>query len=226
MSSSWKAALVSVLTSGAMLACAPSEASKQEVADATVMPAQSNQPRGTLALKLVVAPQGNEARYRVREQLLGLDFPNDAVGVTNGITGGIGFDDQGNVLPAESKIVVDVTKLSSDRERRDGYVQRRLLETELHPTVVLVPRAVKGVRLPLPKNGAVELELAGDLTVRGVTRPTTWRGEAQFNGNRITGRVATTFKFADFALEKPKVRSVLSVEDDINLEYDFALISN
>jgi len=35
-----------------------------------------------------LAPAGNEARYRVREQLAGVDLPNDAVGVTsaNGMT--------------------------------------------------------------------------------------------------------------------------------------------
>ena len=42
----------------------------------------------TDGLQLVVAPEGNEVRYRVREQLAGFDLPNDAVGATGHVTGG------------------------------------------------------------------------------------------------------------------------------------------
>ena len=223
MARKWAAAIAAVLTGGAVLACAPSEASNHKTEGATTAAVQPAAASGAVAVKLTVAPQGNEARYRIREQLFGVDFPNDAVGATSDITGAIAFDAKGNVVPAESKIVVDVTALKSDKDRRDGYVQRNTLQTAQYPTVVLVPTSMKGVKLPLPKNGTVNFELTGDLTVRGVTKPTTWRGQAKFENGKITGNVATTFTFADFQMEKPKVRSVLSVEDDIKLEYDFAV---
>src|SRR5688572_12018089 len=54
--------------------------------------------------RLVLAATGNEARYRVREQLAGVDFPNDAVGVTSAITGEIVLDDAGKVIPSRSRI--------------------------------------------------------------------------------------------------------------------------
>ena len=219
----WAAAIAAVLTGGAVMACAPGEASNQKTEAVVSTAVQPPRTTGAVAVKLTVAPQGNEARYRIREQLFGVDFPNDAVGVTNNITGAIALDAKGNVVPAESKIVVDVTGLKSDKDRRDGYVQRNTLQTTQYPTVVLVPTAVKGVKLPLPKIGTVNFELTGDLTVRGVTKPTTWRGQAKFENGKVTGNVATTFTFADFQMEKPKVRSVLSVEDDIKLEYDFTV---
>ena len=223
MTRKWAVAIAAVLTGGAVLACAPTEASNRKADVATTTAVQPSSKAGTATVKLTIAPQGNEARYRIREQLLGVDFPNDAVGATSNITGAIAFDAKGNVVPGESKIVVDVTGLKSDKDRRDGYVQRNTLKTEQFPTVVLVPTAVKGVKLPLPKNGTLNFELTGDLTVRGVTRPTTWRGLAKFENGKITGNVATTFTFADFQMEKPKVRSVLSVEDDIKLEYQYEL---
>jgi polyisoprenoid-binding protein YceI len=224
MSSKWAAAIAAVLTGGAVVACAPSEASNQKNAAVATAVIESSRPAGDVALKLTVAPQDNEARYRVREQLFGVDFPNDAVGVTSNIAGAIAFDAKGNVVTDQSKIVVNVTGLKSDKERRDGFVQRNTLETAQHPTVTLVPTSVKGVRLPLPKTGTVAFELTGDLTVRGVTRPTTWKGEAKFENGKVSGSAATTFTFTDFGITKPKVRSVLSVEDDIKLEYDFALV--
>ena len=177
------------------------------------------------ALRFVVAPSGNEARYRVREQLVGRDLPNDAVGATSGVTGAISVDAKGNVLPGESKFVVDVSALKSDKDRRDGYVRRRLLETDSFPTVTLVPKTVRGLPAKLPAAAATgTFELTGDLTVHGVTRPTTWRGTARYENGTITGTASTGFTFAEFGLTQPRVPVVLSVADTIRLEYDFTLV--
>jgi polyisoprenoid-binding protein YceI len=177
-------------------------------------------------LRFVLAPTGNAARYRVREQLAGFDFPNDAVGATSDITGAIVLGADGKVVRGESKFVVDLTKLKSDRERRDGYLQRRTLETEKYPTVELVPTELRGLPIPLPTSGERTFDLLGDLTIRGTTRPTTWRVTATFDRGRIAGSAATAFTFADFEIAQPKVASVLSVSDTIRLEYDFVLEKN
>lgn len=176
------------------------------------------------ALELVVAPEGNEARYRIREQLVGLDLPNDAVGATSGVTGGIAFDAAGKVVPSASKFVVNVASLKSDKDRRDGYVRGRILQTQENPTVELSPTAVRGIGLPLPTSGSRTFEVLGDLTVRGVTKPTTWQVTATFDAGRVAGTAATTFTFAEFGLTQPRVPVVLSVADSIRLEYTFSLV--
>jgi polyisoprenoid-binding protein YceI len=172
----------------------------------------------------VVAPEGNEVRYRVREQLAGFDLPNDAVGTTSQVTGGIAFDAKGKIVPASSKFVVNVTTLKSDKDRRDGYVRGRILETNQFPTVELAPTALEGLTLPVPTSGTKTFQVVGDLTVHGVTKPTTWQVDAKFDGNRVTGTAATTFLFSDFGLNQPRVPVVLSVADSIKLEYTFALV--
>ncbi len=174
-------------------------------------------------LRLVVAGEGNEARYRVREQLVHVDLPNDAVGVTHGVTGGIVLDSAGRIVPAESRFVVDVTQLASDRDRRDRYVQHRTLETAQYPSVQFVPKELRGLPSPLPTSGNASFDVIGDLTVRGVTRPVTWHVDAKLAQGRITGTGSTAFTFADFDLPRPRVPVVLSVADTIHLEYDFAL---
>ena len=183
---------------------------------------QVTRPKGTL--HFVAAPQGNAARYFVREQLAGISFPSDAVGVTDGVTGEITVDDEGHVVPGDSKFVVDITKLKSDRDRRDGFIQHRTLETDKYPTVTLVPKELEGIATPLPDSGRTAFTLLGDLTIHGVTRPTTWTVTAFFRGGQIRGTAATGFTFADFQLDKPKVGAVLSVADSIHLAYDFALV--
>jgi polyisoprenoid-binding protein YceI len=174
--------------------------------------------------RYVVAPSGNEARYRVREQLLHHDLPNDAIGKTSAISGGITIAADGAIDTAASRITIDVTSLKSDQERRDGYIQHRTLETEQYPTVVFVPRSVSGAKVPLPASGDQSFDVAGLLTVHGVTRPTVWHVKAKSSGNDVTGSGWTQFTFSDISLAQPHLPVLLSVADTIKLEYDFHLV--
>lgn len=173
--------------------------------------------------RLTLAPNGNEARYRVREQLAGIDFPNDAVGSTSALSGEIVLDAAGAVIPARSTITVDLRTLKSDKDRRDGYLQRRTLETEQYPHAVLQVTGMQGLPVPLPTTGRLSFSLLGNLTIRGTTRPTTWAVTATATPTGYTGTATTTFTFAEMGLTKPRVASVLSVEDAITLEYDFTI---
>jgi polyisoprenoid-binding protein YceI len=175
-------------------------------------------------VRYVVAPQGNEARYLVREQLMGVDFPNDAVGKTSRVEGRITIAPNGTIVRDESRFTIDLASLTSDRDRRDNYLRGRTLQTSQYPSAVFVPTAIRSLKLPLPKSGDLKFELVGDLTIRGVTRSVTWTVTGKSASGSLTGEARTGFKFADFELEKPRVRSVLSVEDDIRLEYTFLLV--
>lgn len=181
-------------------------------------------PSSAAAITYVTAPTGNAARYRVREQLVGLDLPNDAIGETKAVTGTIAADSKGNIIPAESKFVIDVTNLVSDKQRRDGFVRGRVLETQQYPTVTFVPSSIKGLKAPVPKTGSRTFDVTGNLTVRSVTKPTTWRVTAQFNGDHVTGSAKTGFTFTDFSIDQPRVPVVLSVADSIHLELDFDMV--
>jgi polyisoprenoid-binding protein YceI len=177
-----------------------------------------------VALRLTVAPTGSAARYRVREQLVSLDLPNDAVGETKSVTGAIAFDSEGKVLRDASKFTVDAGTFVSDRDRRDRFVRGELLEAQRFPTVTMVPTMVTGVSFPLPTSGSRSVQIAGDLTVRGVTRPTVWKGTAQFSSGNVAVAAATAFTFDDFQIEQPSVPVLLSVADTIRLEINLNLV--
>src|SRR6476659_9512568 len=138
-------------------------------------------------IRFTIGTTGNEARYRVREQLMGKDLPNDAVGATSAITGSILAYPDGRIVKDSSKIVIDVRTLKSDQSRRDGFLQRRTLETEKYPTVELVPTEIRGVSGKVPASGEVTFQLLGDLTVHGVTRPTVWNVKARQEGQDFVG---------------------------------------
>jgi len=211
------------------IACSPGDAETAFADSLTprVPAAQASTTTGSAqsaALRLVLAPTGNAARYRVRERLVGADLPNDAIGETKALTGAIEFDASGKVIAQSSKFTVDAATFVSDKDRRDGYVRRRLLDATQYPSVVLVPTGVSGIALPLPTSGTRPFEMTADLTVRGVTRPTTWKGSAQFQNGQVTGSAATAFTFADIKMEQPRVPVLLSVADTIRLEIDFNLV--
>ncbi len=188
--------------------------------------AQSRRPSPPAAakpdvLRFVVASTGNEARYRVREQLVGFDLPNDAVGVTKDIAGKLVVGRDGKILRDSSRIVIQVTSLKSDKTRRDGYVQRNILETAKYPQVEFVPATFEGLSEPIAPGATKTFTVIGDLTVHGTTHPTMWQVTAHADGADVVGSAATVFTFKDLGLDQPKVPVLLSVADSIKLEYDF-----
>ena len=175
--------------------------------------------------RFMVAAEGNEARYRVREQLVGFDLPNDAVGKTTKVQGGILIGADGKFVRDSSKFTVDLASLQSDQDRRDNFIRRNTLQTEQFGTAVFVPTSATGLPAVLPATGETTFQLIGDLTIRGVTKPATWQVKAKRGpAGEVTGTATTDFKFADFNMTIPKVGRVLSVDDKITLEYDFKLV--
>jgi polyisoprenoid-binding protein YceI len=192
-------------------------------------PAPARQPSSApfnAAIRLETASTGNEVRYRVRERLVELDLPNDAIGRTGEVTGAIALDSAGRVMPSASRFTAEVSGLTSDRDRRDRFVRERILETATHPTVELAPTAIQGLQLPLPTSGNGSLKILANLTVKGVTRPTVWNVAARYSGDGVSGVATTAFTFADFGLTKPRVPVLLSVADTIRLEYSFRLVTS
>ena len=183
--------------------------------------AQSTAPAQSTRLRFRVAPTGNEARYRVREQLVGKDLPNDVIGVTKDVTGRLVVESNGRVIQDSSKIVVKVATLKTDQTRRDNYLRRRTLETEKYPNVELVPTTFTGISSPIPPGTSRTFALTGNLTIHGVTRPTTWQVTARADGSDVVGKATTAFTFKDFSLDQPRVPIVMSVADTVRLEYDF-----
>jgi polyisoprenoid-binding protein YceI len=209
------------------LACSrgePQTAFAKSVPSTKVAAVEAARPATEGALRFVLSPTGNAVRYRVRERLMGHDLDNDAIGETKSLTGAIEFDSKGKVIPQSSKFTVDAGTFVSDKDRRDGFVRGRLLEADAYPSIALAPTAVRGVSLPLPTSGTLPIEITGNLTVHGVTRPTIWKGSAKFQDGRVTGSAATAFTFDDIQMEQPRVPVLLSVADTIRLEIDFDLI--
>ena len=161
------------------------------------------------------------ARYRVQEQLAGINFPSEAVGTTQAVTGTFVLGPGGAVDAKQSKLTVDLRTLKSDQEKRDGYLQNATLETNKFPFVEFVPRRVVGLPARLTASNQAGFQLVGDMTVHGVTNEVTWNVVATFADDAVAGRAVTTVTFDHFKLTKPTLARLLSVDDKIQLEIEF-----
>jgi polyisoprenoid-binding protein YceI len=170
--------------------------------------------------RLELVPAQSEARYRVREQLVGINFPTDAVGVSKQVQGLVRLDRNGRALEG-SRLAVDLSALTSDEARRDNFIRRNTLNTAQYPLAEFVPREVRGLSFPLPTSGKASVQIVGDLKIREVSKSVTWEGEVEFRGDTATLQARTSFTFRDFGLTPPRVAVVLSVEENIRLEVSF-----
>ncbi len=175
-------------------------------------------PPPTAGAKLEII-DGSSASYRVTEQLAGIDFPNDAVGSTDKVSGSMAILPDGSIAPG-SKLVIDLRALTSDQSMRDGYIRNRTLETEKFPDAVFVPTAVTGVPKMVPGAGQLGVSLSGNLTIHGVTKPVTFKGIATIDprSSTVAGRAVATTSFEEFGLTKPTLARLVSVGDKITIE--------
>jgi polyisoprenoid-binding protein YceI len=173
------------------------------------------------AVRLEVG-RGSKAEYRVREQLARLNFPNDAVGTTESVTGAIVIRPDGSFAP-ESRLTVDLRTLKTDEPKRDGFVRENTLETNRYPLAEFVPRRQKGLPAQVPTSGAANFQLTGDMTLHGVTAEQAWDVAATFAAAGATAKATTRFNFAKFKITVPRVFGLLSVDDDIRLELNLRL---
>ena len=181
-------------------------------------PSSSKSESGKKVIKFL---QGTTARYLVQEQLARLDFPIDAIGETNDISGSIVVDKEGILISHDSKIVVNLKTLRSDESRRDRYIRNNSLESNTYPEASFTVKELVGLPWPYPQTGEHIFKLAGEMTVHGITRPLEWSVKANFEQNSINGRAETRFTFGEFNMQVPRLFFIISVEDDFRLELDF-----
>jgi polyisoprenoid-binding protein YceI len=164
----------------------------------------------------------SKATVSVREQLVGISFPSDAVLVAKGATGAFTVNADGT-FTGDSKITFDLSTLTSDQRQRDDFVKGSVLQTRQFPMATFVPTKATGLSLPIASNAELKFQLSGKITIRGVTKDVTFDVVAKRSGGQLTATATAnpTWKFSDFGMQPPTVPGrVLSVVDEIRLVVD------
>ncbi|HYR92777.1 MAG TPA: YceI family protein [Methylomirabilota bacterium] len=161
----------------------------------------------------------SKAVVSVREQLVGVSLPSDAVLTATGATGTFKPNADGT-FSADSKITFDVTTLASDNRDRDNFVKMDTLQTRQFPKADFVPTKATGLTLPLATTGTFTFKLTGNLTIHGKTKAVTFDVVAKRNGGDLTATatLSPSVKFGDFGMTAPSVPfRVVSIVDEIRL---------
>src|SRR5688500_2044643 len=212
-------AAVSLLLAACGGAVAPSAtiAPTATIAAAAVTPTPSSATTGTWTVG-----NASKATVSVREQLVGLNLPSDAVLVATGATGTFILKDDGT-FSSDSKISFDLTTLASDNRNRDDFIKGDTLQTRQFPRAEFIPTKTTGLALPMPASGESTFKLTGQMTIRGKTKEVTFDVQAKRTGNELTATAtaAPSWKFADFGMTAPSVPfRVVSIVDELRVVVD------
>ena len=189
---------------------APTTATPTTAAPATTAPAA--------ALGWTVSDK-SKATVRVREQLVGVSLPSDAVLTATGAKGSFSLNADGT-FASGSTITFDLRTLTSDSRDRDQFIKQSTLRVIQFPTATFVPTKVTGLTLPLPASGDLAFTLTGTLNIHGKDKVATFDVKATRNGTDLaaTATANPSFTFEDFDMTAPQVSfRVVSVVDDIRL---------
>jgi polyisoprenoid-binding protein YceI len=123
-----------------------------------------------------------------------------------------------------ARVDVDVTQLKSDKSQRDNRIRTDGLETDTYRTAsfeLTTPIDLGSV----PAAGAeVAVQAIGNLTLHGVTRPTTFDLRARWNGETIDVAGSTEVVMADYQINPPNVGGFVSVDDHGTVELQLTFV--
>ena len=234
-------ALASVLAGGALLAYfithpAPAPftigagATPLPVAGSTSSPAATSTPcsgRTAGGARWTIKP-GSMAGYRVLEKFAELTLPNDAVARTSAVTGFVVLAEGTGVAPmlTDACVAVDVATLRSVDELppplppatgRDGHYPE-MFDTLNHPFAVFRTTAPVELSDRVMSGDTVSLQLPGELTIKGQTRPTTVKAQVRVTAGEAEVAGSFVVDAPDFGVQVPSDPDRL-VQSHVTLEF-------
>jgi Tol biopolymer transport system component/polyisoprenoid-binding protein YceI len=144
----------------------------------------------------LVADGASFVGYRIRERLGIFPAPNDAVGRTPGVQGGVTIAD-GAITAA--RFVADLQRLTSDQPIRDRIMADQGLQILTYPQARFV--LTRPVTIGSPVVGqVVSFTAIGELTLHGVTRSVTFTAQGRWDGDVIHIAAHSGIERPDFRL--------------------------
>ena len=165
----------------------------------------------------------SEARFTLNEVLMG--SPKTVVGSTPLVSGTISIDLADPTKTTISSLQIDARDFRTDSDMRNGAIRRFVLQTSKDENryIVFTPKAIEGLPKTVKAGDAFDLQINGDLTISGVTKPITFATSVKAESDtQLSGLAKTQVLRSDFNLNIPNVPSVANVTDEVQLELQFA----
>ncbi|MEA2674010.1 MAG: hypothetical protein QOI92_1202 [Chloroflexota bacterium] len=153
--------------------------------------------------------------YRV-DETLAQNRANTAVGRTAQVTGTLALD---GATISSVDVTADLTRLTSDDNRRDGQLHQQALETDLFPQATFKLTTPIDLGTAPVDARTITATATGELTLHGVTKTVQVPIQAQLSGDVVTVTGSLEIQFADYQIQEPVSFAILSIEDHGTLEF-------
>ena len=163
------------------------------------------------------------ASFTLEEDLRGVR--TTVIGSTSEVGGSIMVDLANPSASTIGAIVINARTLETDNSFRNRALRSQILRSaqDEFEFIVFEPRELGNWSASSVAVGeSLNFDIAGDLTVAGVTRPVTFAAAVTLDSaTQISGGASVNLLHGDFGLVIPDVPSVANVTDDVTLSLEF-----
>jgi len=196
--------------------------------DAKSTPSSASVPEAPVSGRqtFVIVPQESKASYIADEEFfagalkkLGIKAgKRKVIGTTQAIDGRFEFDpSHPTAAPGQNEFTVRVNTLSTDQDRRDKYIREDGPRFNDFPAATF--RATNlTIPADAPRDDSLHLRLAGDMTIRNITKPVAFDVRIKMMGNTLRGTATTRLMMSDFGIEPLDFYNTLTVADEVGIE--------
>ncbi len=199
---------------------APTALATNTTAATAASTAVATQASGAVTFNIV--PEESKVTYEVGETFFNQNNRfNLAVGVTQTLSGSVFGDLSNPPVSSIGPIQVDISKFTSDSNRRDNAIRGDWLESTRFPIATFVSTSIEGLPSSYVEGQDYALKVTGDLTVREVTRSVTFDVITRLNGDTLSGTATTTILLSDFSIGPISIAGILKTEDEAKITLEF-----
>lgn len=191
-----------------------------EAATNTPEAAPTTAPQASGPAIFQIIPAESEVSFSIYEELGGQ--PVTVVGTSSDVAGQIALNLQDLSQTQVGVIQVNARTFVTDSERRNRAIRNFILNTDQYELITFTPTAITGLSGAAQPGQAFTFQIAGDLTIRDVTKPVVFEVTAiGETATRLTGTATVVVQRGAFNLTIPSVPNVANVGEDVTLQINF-----
>ena len=175
------------------------------------------------AIEFKIVAAESQASFTLEEDLRGVR--TTVIGTTSEVGGSVMVDLAKPSASSIGAILINARTLETDNSFRNRALRSQILKSarDEFEFIIFEPRELSNWSADSVAVGeSLSFDVAGDLTVAGVTRPVTFAATVVLDSEtQLSGSATVNLLHGDFGLVIPDVPSVANVTDDVTLGLEF-----
>jgi len=211
-----------MMAAAGLAGCADAPAENPQPAPAVQ---ETREPQATVGDRYVIDASAGRFQARIGTAGLLSAFGHDHTVALREFSGEARFkpgaEERGSLrMTIQAASLAETGKEFSDADRKkiDGDIHGKALEASKYPEI-----AFKSTKISVKKAGEreVQLEIRGDLTLHGVTKPVTVPAQVSMQGDTLTARGEFTIRHGDYKIQRLSAAGgTVKASDEIRMSFE------